>query len=125
VLSRTDHDPGGDLWVIEVDTGRVERSATGDFSWPEWSPDGSTIAAVTQRDGGPFVVLLDGRGGQPTDFTPGDLPRWSADGGSLFVTRAGTIVRVDTLDSSEVVLGNGCCASIGVDGHRIAFGVES
>ena len=48
-----------------------------------------------------------------------------SDGASLLVTRANTIVRADTLDHAETVLRNGCCASMGADGHRLALSVES
>jgi Tol biopolymer transport system component len=127
VFSRADVDnqPGGDLWVIEVDTGDVALMAEGDFAWPEWSPGGDTIAAVTHRDGEPFVVLLDARTRHSVDLTHGDLPRWTPDGRSLLVTRANSIVKVDTLNGVEAIITDGCCASIAPDGHRIVVNVES
>jgi WD40 repeat protein len=127
VYSRTDVDDraGGDLWVIDVDTGRVERLAEGEFAWPEWSPGGDTIAAATRRDGEPLIVLIDARTGASVDLTRGDLPRWTPDGRSLLVTRASSIVEVDVLDGSEANVTDGCCASIAPDGDRIVIGVES
>ncbi len=127
VFSRADvgDRPGGDLWVIEVDTGDVELLARGDFAWPEWSPDGDTIAAVTHRDGDPFIVLLDARTRHAVNVTNGDLPRWTPDSHSLLVTRANSIVKVDTLDGFEDIITDGCCASVAPDGLRIVVSVES
>ena len=127
VFSRADVDdhPGGDLWLIDVDTGHVELFAEGNFAWPDWSPGGDTIAATTQRNGEPLIVLLDAGTRDSVDFTQGDLPRWTPDGRSLLVTRANSILEVDIIDGAEAMVTDGCCASIAPDGHRIVISGES
>jgi len=127
VLSRAHADdrPGGDLWVVEVDTGHARLLASGDFAWPEWSPRGDSIALVTQRDGQPYVELLDPATGELVDLAPGDLPRWRPDGRSLLVTRDSSVIAVDVFDGSESAVAGGCCASIAPDGQRIVVSVKA
>ncbi|HXU97499.1 MAG TPA: serine hydrolase [Jiangellaceae bacterium] len=127
VFSRAHADdrPGGDLWVVEVDTGNARLLASGDLAWPEWSPRGDSIAVVTQRNGQPFIELLDPATGALIDLAPGDLPRWRPDGRSLLVTRDSSVIAVDLDDGSESTVAAGCCASIAPDGQRIVISVES
>jgi Tol biopolymer transport system component len=127
VFSRahTDDRPGGDLWVVDVDTGHARPLASGDLAWPDRSPRGDSIAVVTQRDGQPFVELLDPATGELVDLAPGDLPRWRPDGRSLLVTRGSSVIAIDVFSGSESAVAAGCCASISPEGRRIVISVES
>lgn len=41
--------------MVYVVTRRAERLVEGGFGWPEWSPDGTSIAYTTTRDDETFV----------------------------------------------------------------------
>jgi dipeptidyl aminopeptidase/acylaminoacyl peptidase len=90
------------LWTIDLDTKKATRLTEGGFTLadPQWSPDGSAIAAVRRptpradddqlsdvvivpRAGGPLRVLFANDG-------PDTAPRWSPDGKSIaLLTREG------------------------------------
>ncbi|MDH4075774.1 MAG: hypothetical protein OEW29_07525 [Acidimicrobiia bacterium] len=116
---REEGSPFGDLWLLQVRIGEGELLAQGDFAWPEWSPDGESIAYVTAGDGEPVVGVLHLASGEHTDLTPGNFPRWSPDGASLLLTRDNSILTVDLDDREEHVITEGCCASIAADGRLI------
>ncbi len=82
------------LWVVDVSSGRAAQITSGD-DWndtdPQWSPDGTRIAFVSNRIGKAFdedrntdVWTIDANGGALTkisDHAEGDTsPRWSPDG---------------------------------------------
>ena len=76
-------------YVYDVGTGRVEQitdNASID-GWPVWSPDGGSIAYVSDLDGDPEIFIHDldtGRMEQITDNNSTSLsPVWSPDGGSI------------------------------------------
>jgi dipeptidyl aminopeptidase/acylaminoacyl peptidase len=85
------------LWVADVASGRSTPLTSGD-DWndsdPQWSPDGRTIAFVSDRSGKAFdeshntdVWVIDASGGPLTkisDHASGDnSPRWSPDGRTI------------------------------------------
>jgi tricorn protease len=84
----------GDIWVVPV-TGGAARPLTrhpGRDREPSFSPDGTQIAFVSDRDGGDqvYVMPAQGGGGQPrqlTEHTAGHtVEGWFPDGQSLLVS---------------------------------------
>lgn len=88
-------EPETRLAVIDVDGGGLKTFGTGrgPDSGPKWSPDGSTIAFLSQVDGGGQLHLLDVRSGKvsETDRIPGGLEylSWSQDGTKILLLVAG------------------------------------
>jgi len=77
------------LWIVPIDGGEPRRltSARASDTAPRWSPDGRTIAFVSDRGGSSQVWTIDTAGGearQVTDF-PVDVDnvQWSPDGARL------------------------------------------
>jgi len=81
------------LWMADATDGSCRQFTSGDKdSLPAWSPDGSTLAFVSQRDKHHAqIALIDPDGGEATtltDFPEGVISgfRWSPDGRSLAVS---------------------------------------
>jgi dipeptidyl aminopeptidase/acylaminoacyl peptidase len=98
VVSRADMDRSvydSDVWVIDADgTGNVQMTrAKGADNHPRWSPDGTRIAFLSDRDGGRTAVwVMDRKGGEPEKLTneKGSISdfEWSPDGRQIaFVMR--------------------------------------
>jgi dipeptidyl aminopeptidase/acylaminoacyl peptidase len=94
------------LWVIDVATKKAHLLATGDVvaGDPQWSPDGTTLAYVTnptpRADDGSLTDIwtVPAAGGTPRRLVvnagPDQSPRWSPDGTQIaYITSAGTDVR--------------------------------
>lgn len=79
----------GDLWVADLEGGETTQLTDDDFidMSPSWSPDGSTIAFVSDRAGKSDVWLMDVASGEFTQLTdgprPANSPIWSPDGSSI------------------------------------------
>jgi Tol biopolymer transport system component len=126
VRTRNAGDRRGDLWWTDVGTGEAGLLAEGDFAWPAWSPDGTGIAYVTQRNDEPFVGILDLGSGDHNDVAPGDFPVWSPDGRAVLLTRDNeSVVAVELEGMTEVVVTEGCCASMAPDGRRLVVSRDS
>ena len=85
------------LWVVGTADGAAQdeprrlTSGLGDTS-PRWSPDGSRLAFVRERDGVAQVWLLPADGGDPEQLTDlplgAGVPVWSPDGSRIAFTAA-------------------------------------
>jgi len=95
---------GGDIWVFESDKGPMSRltfDATQDNASPIWSPDGSSIAYSSLRNGkhGIYKRSAAGTGGEemlvePSDEFPTPMG-WSPDGKYLVYTVRGRTTAED------------------------------
>jgi len=79
----------GGIYLLDVATGRV-RALTSDLAYNldgAWSPDGSTIAFQSSRDGRDDIYTMDANGGGIRRITDGhgfnEYPSWSPDGRSI------------------------------------------
>jgi len=99
------------LMMLDVATGKARRLTTGDFDegLPAFSPDGSRVSFVSNRDKDPdrtynndlWVVSTSGEAQTPTRLTtfPGDdnnpdfpsYPAWSPDGRSIAYVQGGPV----------------------------------
>jgi dipeptidyl aminopeptidase/acylaminoacyl peptidase len=85
------------LWIVDVETGAAKQITDGqdwNDSDPQWSPDGTRIAFVSDRTGKAFdegrnsdVWVIDANGGPLTKISsreePDNSPRWSPDGQTI------------------------------------------
>ena len=89
VFATIDRDENADIYVVGTDGSDLTRLTTdpGDDYQPAWSPDGSTIAFRSTRDGGLWLMDADGSDQRP--LFPGSgaaqayQPAWSPDGTRL------------------------------------------
>jgi len=83
------------LWIINVDgSGETEVPGGRALADPEWSPDGTQLAAVRLSDGTLEVTRVDGS--QHTSFAAAsglgyDRPSWSPDGSEILFSRFDTL----------------------------------
>src|SRR5215831_14348954 len=86
------------IWIVDTAGGEARRFTAGPKrdTEPRWSPDGATLAFVSERDTNkkPQLYVMPADGGEPTCLTHlvnGVVnPVWSPDGGRLaFVARVG------------------------------------
>jgi Tol biopolymer transport system component/imidazolonepropionase-like amidohydrolase len=80
----------GDLWMADLEAGTPPRNITDDVyidMSPSWSPDGTQIAFVSDREGKADIWLLDIASGEQRRITdvpkPANSPVWSPDGTKL------------------------------------------
>ena len=97
VLTRADLERSvydSDVWLVRAD-GSGDRQLTrspGSDSSPRWSPDGKSIAFLSDRDGGKNAIwLLDPDGGEPRKLTSEPVAirefEWSPDGKTIAFVR--------------------------------------
>jgi dipeptidyl aminopeptidase/acylaminoacyl peptidase len=84
------------IWLVDTETGSSKRFTAGNAqdSDPRWSPDGSTMAFVSDRSGTPQIHLIDRSGGESRQLTSlergASAPVWSPDGARIaFVSTEG------------------------------------
>jgi Tol biopolymer transport system component len=86
----------GDLYTLPIEGGKATRITSG-VAWdcmPRWSPDGRTIAFISDRDGGDNLWLVNADGTGERKITKEvdnalSSPVWSPDGQYLVVRRFG------------------------------------
>jgi len=74
---------------------------------PDWSPDGTRLAFVSNRNGQPQIYVMDASGSnlrQLTRESGGLSPRWSRDGRSIAFSRGGSIALMDTEGNNQRVV---------------------
>ena len=88
--------PTNELWVVDPETGEDKRIAAfrGRSYDATWSPDGSKIAFISNKDGDIneydlYVMDADGKNVEQISALPGDeyAPSWSPDGSAIAFTR--------------------------------------
>ena len=100
-----------DIWILPLDGSPAVQLTDdpGEETNPHWSPDGSTIAFMSDRSGSRDIWVIPAEGGTSTQVTfhPGAdrNPRWSPDGRSLaFASERGGSLDIWTIDM-EMQLG--------------------
>ena len=129
---------GGDLWTVPIAGGdaRMLVSHPANDSQPSWSPDGRTLAFVSDRTGGGDIYLLTLASGDLRRLTFDDgnewLDGWSADGQWIYFSASSReiagndIYRVRTSGGMPMPVSgdrftNEFAAAVSPDGTSIAF----
>jgi Tol biopolymer transport system component len=97
----------GDLYTLPIAGGRATRLTSGaqfDFQ-PRFSPDGRSIAFISDRDGVQNIWLMDADGGNPRQVSREgerevNSPAWSPDGEYIFARKH--FVETRSLGAGEV-----------------------
>ena len=123
-----------EIYVMDADGGNRENLSNHPLhdEDPDWSPDRTKIAFVSNRNGGEYqIYVMDADGTNQMRLTDGPRdkrqPDWSPDGGKIaFTVRAGLgVSRIEVMDAdgeNRVVLENDASApSWSPDGGKIAF----
>ncbi len=133
--SRSDSSDDWDIYVMEADGSNPTQLTTdmAEDTLPQFSPDGSKIAFVSDRDGNREIYVMDADGSNQSNLTrsSGDDwdPTWSPDGEYLafssfrdgdwdiYICKAdgSNVTQLTTMDSAERA------PSWSPDGQRIAF----
>ncbi|MGB7463525.1 MAG: S9 family peptidase [Candidatus Acidiferrum sp.] len=92
----------GNIWLVGTSGGdAIQLTQSGKDSAPSWSPDGKTLAFLSERDGTSQVYVISMEGGEAKKLTTlstgADLFKWSPDGKSIAFTSG---VYVDCKDDA-------------------------
>ncbi len=120
-----------DVYVMDDDGGNRENLTNHpayDFD-PDWSPDGTKIAFVSDRSRPSQIYVMDADGKNLIRLTDGPRPKggpdWSPDGGKIAFSVDAPVDRIDVIDAdgkNRVMLVNDASApSWSPDGGSIAF----
>jgi Tol biopolymer transport system component len=119
------------LFVASADSGEVRQLWDGEVFFPQWSPDGRSIAvyASTGSQAGLYVVDVATGGSRYLGAFLGPVLLWSPDGSRLLVSDPGSgpgarprqLVVVDAASGESQALGTDALyAQWGPDGERVA-----
>lgn len=131
----------GDIWTVPIQGGaaRALTQHTGKDSQPKFSPDGSEVAFISDRDGTPQVYVMPAAGGTPTRLTYHTsgygLEGWTPDGKKLLVRanrdhywRHGErffLIGREGRTAEELLFDDyGAQASLSPDGRKLLFARE-
>ena len=102
----------GDIFTAPVEKGptrNLTQSSSAHDKSPDWSPDGSQIAFISDRDGEEEIYLVDAKGEKPiVQLTDGGdamrySPSWSADGKRIaFSDKSGKLFVINVADKSVI-----------------------
>jgi Tol biopolymer transport system component len=113
--------PEGTVRIVDADLGKTVLDTTFHGSFPVWSPDGRTIAAV-EGESGHRIFLIDAQTGAarlavqfPDGFHMIFRARWSPDGKSLIVNRQEPISHIVLVEGSG---GHRCLGPSASDGTQ-------
>ena len=121
-----------EIYVMDADGGNRENLTSHpvhDMD-PDWSPDGTKIAFISNRNGGEYqIYVMDADGKNQTRLTDGPRekrdPDWSPDGGKIAFTVRDLINHIEVMDAdgdNRVVLERDALVpSWSPDGGKIAF----
>jgi dipeptidyl aminopeptidase/acylaminoacyl peptidase len=132
--TQRDRLPNAEIYAMNPDGSdqvNLTRHPFADYQ-PRWSPDGSKIAFLSERDGccgntEIYTMNADGSGQQRLTVNPGreTFPTWSPDGTRMAFDRDGDIHVMNSTGSGDVVLLGGPTRDVqpawSPDGSKIAF----
>ena len=86
-----------DIYVLDITHGIPERlfEHPGNDHYPEWSPDGSQLAFVSDTENKEAIYIFDVDTSKIQLLTAGTEPEWSPDGKKIAFTRANNIYVID------------------------------
>ena len=95
-----------EIYVMDADGGNRENLSNHpvDDKEPDWSPDGTKIAFISNRNGGVYqVYVMDADGSNQVRLTDGPWekrePDWSPDGGKIAFTVYAALAHIDVMDA--------------------------
>lgn len=124
----------GDVWKVAASGGKAERLSVHEAydERPVWSPDGRSIAFVSDREGNGDVYVMPAAGGAPTKLTCHDawdyLQCWRPDGAGVLFTSTRDTLESEIYEVSlagglpvHVIRDRGFNAAVSPDGRWIAY----
>ena len=95
-VEKESKEPVSSIWLVPTQGGRPVQFTRGpkSDSSPRWSPDGRTLAFISERSGEPQIWLIDRYGGEARQLTAmrygASHPVWSPDGKKIaFLSQVG------------------------------------
>jgi Tol biopolymer transport system component len=130
IALESNRDGNSEIYLLDLQTGttrNLTHNPADDFT-PAWSPDGTQIAFVSDRDGDkqPELYVMDADGRHLHRVAGGNgqfaNPMWTSDGRAL-VSMHGwqQLYRIDPVSGSEQRLGTGFSPRLSPDGKSLLY----